>query len=90
MISLIIKDITVEGIEPICKALEGDTQVDQLWLKRNPLMPAGAIPLSRLLMNNSYLQVLDLVNTGLLDEVLSNDQLLMNNVLTESRELQLY
>ena len=46
-------------------------QVDQLWLKRNPLMPAGAIPLAHLLMHNSYLQVLDLVNTGLLDEVCS-------------------
>eukprot|EP00026_Physarum_polycephalum_P001088 Phypoly_transcript_01089.p1 GENE.Phypoly_transcript_01089~~Phypoly_transcript_01089.p1 ORF type:complete len:1180 (+),score=247.08 Phypoly_transcript_01089:133-3672(+) len=61
-------DITAEGIEPICKALEGDMQVEQLWLKRNPLMPAGAIPLARLLTHNSYLQVLDLVNTGLLDE----------------------
>lgn len=32
-------------------------------------MPSGAVHLGRMLCNNSYLQVLDLVNTGMLDEV---------------------
>jgi len=56
------------SISPIAEALQTDTQVLQLWLKRNPLKTLGAIPLGKMCSLNSYLQVLDLTNTGLLDE----------------------
>ena len=43
-------------------------KVDMLWLKRNPLMPAGGPVLGRMLRTNRMLHTLDLDNTGLLDE----------------------
>jgi uncharacterized protein (DUF924 family) len=63
--------ITAQGLEHVCSALADDTRVTALWLKRNPLKPAGMLPLARLLQKNATLQVLDLVNCGLLDEGLS-------------------
>ena len=60
--------LTHRGIKPLCDALCSDTQVLQLWLKRNPLMPSGALCISDMLRCNHTLIVLDLVNTGLLDE----------------------
>jgi hypothetical protein len=39
-----------------------------LWLKRNPLRPAGASWLAKLLSTNRLIHTLDLDNTGLLDE----------------------
>lgn len=61
-------DLTTEGIEPICIALQNDKQVRQLWLKRNPLYAAGMYPIVEMLKFNDYLKVLDLTNTGLMDE----------------------
>jgi uncharacterized protein (DUF924 family)/Ran GTPase-activating protein (RanGAP) involved in mRNA processing and transport len=60
--------ITAAGIELVCEALADDTTVTALWLKRNPLKPAGMAPLAALLRRNHTLEVLDLVNCGLLDE----------------------
>lgn len=56
------------GIAPICEALKTDRQVRQLWLKRNPLRLAGARHLADMMHYNTYLQILDLTNTGLLDD----------------------
>jgi Ran GTPase-activating protein (RanGAP) involved in mRNA processing and transport len=60
--------LTAEGVQPICEALNRDDQVTQLWLKRNPLKAAGAVHVAAMLLRNSHLVVLDLVNTGLLDD----------------------
>jgi len=57
-----------EGLKPIADALAHDTQVDMLWLKRNPLKFLGAQVISKLLYTNQYIHTLDLDNTGLLDE----------------------
>jgi len=61
-------DLNAETIAPVMDALENDDQVDQLWLKRNPLKPAGAIAMQKMLCLNSHIVVLDLTNTGLLDQ----------------------
>ena len=60
-----------EGITHVCAALREDTRVTSLWLKRNPLKPAGMRPIADLLRANTTLQVLDLVNCGLLDDGLA-------------------
>ncbi|CAB9524542.1 Esterase OVCA2 [Seminavis robusta] len=60
--------MTKDGITPVCEALCDDSQVLQLWLKRNPLLSISMGPVASLLRSNSYLQVLDLTNTGILDE----------------------
>jgi len=59
------------GIQHVCDALAHDTKVTSLWLKRNPLKPAGMRPLADLLRANRTLEVLDLVNCGLLDDGLA-------------------
>lgn len=56
-----------DGIARVCEALAADTRVTALWLKRNPLKAAGMVPIAALLRANRTLQVLDLVNCGLLD-----------------------
>jgi len=52
----------------ICDALATDTKVKALWLKRNPILATGVVHIARMLTTNQYLQTLDLLNTGLLDE----------------------
>ena len=52
----------------ICDALATDIKVKALWLKRNPILPEGAVHIARMLTTNRYLQTLDLLNTGLLDD----------------------
>jgi Ran GTPase-activating protein (RanGAP) involved in mRNA processing and transport len=52
----------------ICDALATDTKVKSLWLKRNPILAVGVVHIARMLTTNTYLQTLDLLNTGLLDE----------------------
>ncbi|CAF4676848.1 unnamed protein product, partial [Didymodactylos carnosus] len=49
-------------------SLISDTKVKALWLKRNPILAAGAVHVSKMLSLNKYLQILDLANTGLLDD----------------------
>ena len=56
------------GITHVCEALATDTRVTSLWLKRNPLKAAGMVPIAELLRRNTTLEVLDLVNCGLLDD----------------------
>lgn len=60
-----------EGIATVCDALADDPHVTSLWLKRNPLKAAGMAPLAALLRANRTLEVLDVVNCGLLDEGLA-------------------
>lgn len=60
------------GIAHVCDALADDTRVTSLWLKRNPLKPAGMRPIAGLLRRNRTLEVLDLVNCGLLDDGLQH------------------
>ena len=52
----------------ICEALATDTKVKALWLKRNPILATGVVHIAQMLTTNQYLQTLDLLNTGLLDE----------------------
>lgn len=61
-------DFSADGLAHVCEALAHDTQVDMLWLKRNPLLPAGGPVLAKLLRTNRMIHTLDLDNTGLLDE----------------------
>jgi uncharacterized protein (DUF924 family)/Ran GTPase-activating protein (RanGAP) involved in mRNA processing and transport/predicted esterase len=56
------------GIARVCDALAHDTRVTSLWLKRNPLKPAGTVHLAAMLRTNRAIEVLDVVNCGLLDE----------------------
>lgn len=56
------------GIAPVCDAMANNRQVHALWLKRNPLRPQGTKLVAEMLEKNTYLQVLDLVNCGILDE----------------------
>jgi len=60
-------NLDYEGIAPICEALNHDTDVRQLWLKRNPLHLTGAKLLASMLQSNTYLTVLDVAQTGLMD-----------------------
>jgi uncharacterized protein (DUF924 family)/Ran GTPase-activating protein (RanGAP) involved in mRNA processing and transport/predicted esterase len=60
-------NITSVGLNKIVKVLINDTLVTGLWLKRNPLKLDGMYPISNLLINNKLIQVLDLINCGILD-----------------------
>jgi Ran GTPase-activating protein (RanGAP) involved in mRNA processing and transport len=60
--------LTATGLTPLCEVLGTDQQVQQLWLKRNPIRSEGATPIASMLCTNTHLQVLDLTNTALLDE----------------------
>lgn len=59
---------THEGIKHITEALKTNTYCTSLWLKRNPLGPLSMKHLVDMLEINKTLQVLDLVNCGILDE----------------------
>lgn len=59
--------ISGHGIQPLCEVLKTDQQVRQLWLKRNPLRAVGALHIANMLNQNLKLEVLDLLNCGLLD-----------------------
>ena len=60
----------IDGLvmERFAAALVDNMVCKSLWLKRNPLGPRGARAIGRLLARNAAIQVLDLHNTGLLDE----------------------
>ncbi|MFT5681771.1 MAG: hypothetical protein ACI8RZ_002683, partial [Myxococcota bacterium] len=60
--------IDAEGIVSVVDALCERTDVEGLWLKRNPLKPAGAVEVARLIRADTPIETLDLVNTGLLDD----------------------
>ena len=70
-------NLTHEGLAPICQALANDKQVRQLWLKRNPLHLMGCQHIVSMLQTNQYLEVLDLTNTGIMDE---GATLIINNI----------
>ncbi|KZV93019.1 DUF924-domain-containing protein [Exidia glandulosa HHB12029] len=55
-------------ISLIADALATDKKVKALWLKRNPLLPAGTRHIAAMLRTNTTLETLDLANCGLLDE----------------------
>jgi NLR family CARD domain-containing protein 3 len=60
-------DLDAESIKLISEALTFNGCL-YLWLKRNPIKYTGSIHLSKLLAANTKLKLLDLSNTGLLDE----------------------
>lgn len=60
-------EFTHNGITHITNALKNNKYCTSLWLKRNPLGPLSMKPLGDMLMINQTIQVLDLVNCGLLD-----------------------
>ena len=59
---------TAKGLKWITEALSQDTQVRHLWLKRNPLGPDSGPLLRDLLTHNQTLEVLDVLNCGLLND----------------------
>jgi uncharacterized protein (DUF924 family)/alkylated DNA repair dioxygenase AlkB/Ran GTPase-activating protein (RanGAP) involved in mRNA processing and transport len=61
-------NLDADGVKPVCDALCNDTQVNQLWLKRNPIRALGIVHIVNMLSHNTYLKVLDVTNTGLMDE----------------------
>jgi uncharacterized protein (DUF924 family)/Ran GTPase-activating protein (RanGAP) involved in mRNA processing and transport len=76
-------NLTVEGVAPVCDALCDDKQVRQLWLKRNPIYAIGIPSIVNMLNHNTYLKVLDLTNTGLMDE---GAIMLLNNMTNTTLE----
>jgi Ran GTPase-activating protein (RanGAP) involved in mRNA processing and transport len=76
-----------ECISLICDALATDTKVKALWLKRNPILATGVVHIARMLTANHYLQTLDLLNTGLLDE---GCEILFNSLKSNSSLKHLY
>ena len=57
-----------EDVGVIFAALEKDSKVLAIWLKRNPVLPAGMQHIAKSLSVNRTLTTLDLSNCGLLDE----------------------
>jgi hypothetical protein len=57
-----------EDVGVIFQALETDSKVHAVWLKRNPVLPAGTAHIAKTLSVNRTLTTLDLSNCGLLDE----------------------
>src|ERR1700744_5427757 len=60
--------INDEGITLIAKALETDTDMKHLWLKRNPLNANGMKALGNMLKKHNNIEILDLHNTAVFDE----------------------
>ena len=60
-------EFTSEGIVHIASALKNNQYCTSLWLKRNPLGPLSMNPIADMLLVNQKIQVLDLVNCGILD-----------------------
>jgi Ran GTPase-activating protein (RanGAP) involved in mRNA processing and transport len=60
-------EITPDGLQAVTEAIAEDPKVRHLWLKRNPLGAEGMVHLSALLKQHPALEVLDLLNCGLLD-----------------------
>lgn len=60
--------IDSEGIKMICNALIQSKTTKSLWLKRNPIGPVGAASIASLLRYNKSIEVLDLTNTGIMDD----------------------
>jgi Leucine Rich repeat/Leucine Rich Repeat len=56
--------IGARGAGDLSSALETDTRVRALWLKRNPLGPDGVRRVAHMLQRNASLRTLDLVNTA--------------------------
>ncbi len=59
--------IGADATKVLTEALSHSRYTKALWLKRNPIKVAGAAHLSRLLLVNDTIRLLDLHNTGLLD-----------------------
>jgi hypothetical protein len=60
--------IDSDAIGTIARAFQQNDSADALWLKRNPIKAQGAAHLGSMLLVNTSLQLLDLNNTGLLDD----------------------
>ncbi len=64
-------NLNANAISDIVDGLLTDTNVKHLWLKRNPIMPAGIKHIAKLLALNKTIETLDLHNTGVFDEGLA-------------------
>lgn len=75
--------IDSNSIKLIADALKKDNDCEALWLKRNPLKPEGALHLAKMLEINKKIKILDLHNTGILDEGVKYimESLKQNNIL---------
>lgn len=60
-------EITPDGLRAVTEAIGEDPKVRHLWLKRNPLGAEGMVHIAALLKTHPALEVLDLLNCGLLD-----------------------
>ena len=61
-------EIDSASAQLLYEALKDDTICEALWLKRNPIKPLGAVYIAKLLESNNHIKILDLCNTGILDE----------------------
>ena len=61
-------EIDSASAQLLYEALKNDTICEALWLKRNPIKPLGAVYIGKLLESNNHIKILDLCNTGVLDE----------------------
>lgn len=57
-------ELDSKSLSLICEGLYDDEFCKSLWLKRNPLTAAAAVPLCRLLHENTTIELLDLQNTA--------------------------
>lgn len=60
-------DLNAAAISDIVDGLVGDTDMEALWLKRNPIKSDGMLHIARLLQSNQNIKVLDLHNTAVFD-----------------------
>lgn len=74
------------GIEAICCALAHDKQIKQIWFKRNTVRFNGIKHIALMFQTNKCLEVLDLTNTGIMDD---GAVLLLNNISQTLRYLYL-
>lgn len=64
--------INARAMSILGRSLEQNLFAKALWLKRNPLKAAGAIAVGNILVKSKSLSLLDLYNTGLLDDGIEN------------------
>jgi Ran GTPase-activating protein (RanGAP) involved in mRNA processing and transport len=58
-------DFNSESIKELCDGFKNDTDIESLWLKRNPIYAEGMKYIGELLKHNTTIKILDLHNTGI-------------------------
>ena len=82
-------ELDAGSVRYLLASVDVDREIKELWLKRNPLHAEGAFHISRFLSSppSASLTVLDLDNTGLLDEGV---KVLMSGLMQNDRLRTLY